>query len=116
MGSSEQAPPESSSPPIFLQEVLMSSKLVSLSTTNYHSKRRTTSTESVEPVDSVGRVLQSTSSFLTTPSSSERSRIITTPRSKRCHKTLRISTQPEASDDQRSYDLYVTYNNIHYCH
>merc|ERR1711937_1098277 len=110
--SSELAPPESSSPPIFLLEVLMSSKLVSLSTTSFHSKRRTTSTELVELVDLVERVLPSTSSFLTTPSSSERSKIITTLRSKKCHKTSRISTPLEASDDVKPEGLSIAYNNI----
>jgi hypothetical protein len=76
----------------------MFSKLDLLLTTSSHTKRRTTFIELVEPVDSVERVLPSTSSFLTMPNSSERSRIITTPRLKKCHKILRTSILPEASD------------------
>jgi hypothetical protein len=80
----------------------MSSKLVSSSTTSFHSKRRTISTELVEPVDLEERVLQSTLFFLMTPNSLERSKIITTLRSKKCHKTSRISIPLEESDDKRS--------------
>ena len=68
----------------------MSSKLVSLSTTSFHSKSRTTFTESVELVDLVKRVLSSTSSILMTSNSTERSKIITTLKSKKYLKTLKL--------------------------
>ena len=69
----------------------MSNKLDLLSTMNYHTKRRTTFTEFVELVDSVEKVPLSTSFFQMMPSSSEKSKITTTLKLRRCHKTSKIS-------------------------
>jgi len=93
---------EFSSPLTCWQEVLMSSKLVSLSTTNFLSRRKTTFIELVEPVDSEERVSLLTLSHQTMLDSSEKSRIITTQKSKKCLRTWRNSTPTVPNDDIRS--------------
>jgi len=100
--NSELEPPESSLPPTCWQEVLMSSRLVLLSTTSFLSRRKTTSIESVELVDSEERVSPLTSSHQTTLDSSERSRIIITLKSKKCPRIWRNSTPPVLNEDPRS--------------
>jgi hypothetical protein len=100
----------------------MFNKLDLLLTTSSHIKRKITSIELVEPVDSVERVLPLTSSFLTTPNSSERSRIITTPRLKKCHKILRTLIPPDQSDKNKIdipiFNLIATsFSDLNrYCH
>jgi iron-sulfur cluster repair protein YtfE (RIC family) len=76
----------------------MFSKLVSLSTTSYHTEKRTTFIELVELVDSVEKVLQSTSFFQMTLNSLEKFKTITTPRLKKCHKILRTLTPAENNE------------------
>ena len=82
--SSAPARPVSSSPPICSPEVSMCSKSASLLTTNYPSRRRTTSIELEEPVDLEEREQQSTSSFQRTLVSSRTFKITTTRRLTRC--------------------------------
>jgi hypothetical protein len=96
--------PEFLLPLIFLQEVLMSSKLVSLSTMNFHKRRKTTFIELVELVVSVERVLPSTLSYQMMPSSLEKSRIITILKLKKCHKILR-SLPSERHTPHTTYNL-----------
>jgi len=93
-----QEPQESWSLPIYLPEVLMYNKLVSSSTTSFLSRRKTISIESVEPVGSAERVLQLTLSHQMMLGSLERSRIITTLKSKKCPKTWRNSTLLDSED------------------
>lgn len=54
---------------------------------NFLSKKKTTSIELVEQVDSVERELPSTSFYQVMPDSSKKSKNISTLKSKRCPKT-----------------------------
>jgi hypothetical protein len=76
----------------------MFNKLVSSSTTSYHTKNRTISIELVEPVDSEEMELLSISFFQMMLNLSGKSRIITTHRLKRYHKTLKISTLEQSEE------------------
>lgn len=78
---------------IYLLEVLMSSKSVSLSTTNFPIRRKTTFTELVELVVSAERVPLSISFCPRTLFSSSRSKSITTLRLTRCQLILMNSEQ-----------------------
>ena len=78
---------------------------------NYHSKKKITSTESVELVDLVERELPSTSFFQMMPSSSEKFKIITTLKSKKCHKTLKILIQLERTEIKQTHLIKIIMHN-----
>ena len=97
--SSAKAQSASWSPQTCLQEVLTCSRLVLSSTMSYPTRRKTTSTESAEPVVSARKVPQSTLSFPRTPLSSKKSRSITILKSMKCQMTWRNSEQQELLTD-----------------
>jgi len=85
----------------------MYNKLVSSSIMSFHKEKRTTFIELVEPVVSEEKVLQSTLSYQTMLHSSERSRIITILRLKRCPKIWKISIPlvNNENNDQKIYHI-----------
>ena len=91
----DKAPWEYSLPQTCLLEVSMSSKSVSLSTTNFLSVRRTIFIELEEPVGLEEKEPQSTSCCQEKPASLRSFKIITTLKSRRCQQTL-TSCEPSS--------------------